>query len=160
MTTTADTVSTGQTIHGGGTEQRGPRGTDRGNIAVELVLLTPLLLALLMFIVGLGRIAEARSHVTGAARDAARAASQQRTPAAARAAAEQTATADLTGAGLTCADLTIVTDTSTFTPGGAVRVDVGCIADLRDLIGVGLPTSKTLHATAAAPLETYRETRL
>jgi Flp pilus assembly protein TadG len=124
-----------------------------------LVLLTPLLVALLMFIVGLGRIAEARSHVAGAARDAARAASQQRTPSAARAAAEQTATADLTGAGLSCAHLTIDTDTSTFTAGEAVRVDVGCTADLRDLIGVGLPTSKTLHATAAAPLETYRETR-
>ena len=132
---------------------------ERGTVAVELVLLAPLLLALLLFIVGLGRLAEARAHVTGAARDAARAASQQRTPAAARAAAQQTATADLAGAGLSCAHLTVQTDTTEFTPGGMVRVAVGCTADLRDLVGVGLPTSKTFQSTAAAPLETYKELR-
>jgi Flp pilus assembly protein TadG len=135
------------------------RHADRGTVAVELVLLAPLFLALLLFVVGLGRLAEARSHVTGAARDAARAASQQRTPAAARAAAEQTATADLAGAGLSCAHLTVQTDTVDFVPGGVVRVAVECTADLRDLVGVGLPTTKTLQVTAAAPLETYKELR-
>ena len=135
------------------------READRGTIAVELVLLAPLFLALLLFIVGLGRLAEARSHVTGAARDAARAASQQRTPAAARDVAQQTATADLAGAGLSCTHLTVQTDTANFTPGGVVRVAVTCTADLRDLVGVGLPTTKTLQSTAAAPLETYKELR-
>ena len=134
-------------------------GCDRGTIAVELVLLTPLLLALLVFIVGLGRLAEARGHVVGAARDAARAASQQRTPAAATAAAQQAAAADLAGAGLSCTRLTVRTDTRGFTPGGAVRVNVGCTADLRDLLGVGQPAHKTLTSTAAAPVETYREVR-
>lgn len=132
---------------------------DGGTIAVELVLLTPLLLALLVFIVGLGRLAEARGHVVGAARDAARAASQQRTPAAATAAAQQGAAADLAGAGLSCTRLTVRTDTRGFTPGGAVRVNVGCTADLRDLLGIGLPAHKTLTSTAAAPVETYREVR-
>lgn len=133
--------------------------SQRGTIAVELVLLTPLLLALLLFVVGLGRLAEARGLVLGAARDAARAASQQRSPETARAVAEQTAADDLAGAGLSCVHLSIRTDTAAFTPGGLVRVHVDCTADLRDLTGVGLPASKTLRSTAAAPLDTYRATQ-
>jgi Flp pilus assembly protein TadG len=129
---------------------------DGGTLTVELVLLTPLLLAFLMFVVGLGRLAETRGLVDGAARDAARAASLTRTPDAAVVAAEHAATVDLAGAGLHCASVRVSTDTSRFQPGGQVRVTVACTADLKALTGIGLPTSKTLSAASTAPLETYR----
>lgn len=129
---------------------------ERGSLTVELVLLTPLLLAFLLLVVGLGRLAETRGLVNGAARDAARAASLTRTPEAAAVAAQHAATVDLAGAGLHCTSLRVSTDTSRFQPGGQVRVTIACTADLQNLTGIGLPTSKTLRASSAAPLEIYR----
>ncbi len=45
----------------------------RGSVTVELVLLTPLLILVLLFVVALGRLAEARLQVNTAAGQAARA---------------------------------------------------------------------------------------
>ena len=47
----------------------------RGSASLELVLVTPVVLLLLLFVVCAGRLAEARADVDRAARDAARAAS-------------------------------------------------------------------------------------
>ena len=49
-------------------------GGDRGSFALELAVLAPALLALIAFIVSVGRVTEARALVQGAARDAVRAA--------------------------------------------------------------------------------------
>ena len=130
---------------------------DRGSLTVELIILTPVLLALLAFVVGLGRAADARGRLTGAVRDAARAASLAATPAAATSAAEDTALADLAGAGLACRNPQVSTDTSKFTPGGTVRVTVRCGLDLADLMVSGLPGRTTLTADALAPLDTYSQ---
>ena len=54
---------------------------ERGAVATELVLLTPLLIVMLLFVVALGRLAGARINVDGAAAQAARAASIATTPA-------------------------------------------------------------------------------
>jgi len=131
-------------------------GADRGSVTVELVLLAPVLLAVLGLIVGLGRIADAGGLVTGAARDGARAASLARTPAAAAAAARTAAAGDLTDAGLACPGLDVAADTAAFVPGGLVRVTVRCTVRLADLAVPGLPGTRTLTATSAAPLERYR----
>lgn len=69
----------------------------RGSMTVELVLLAPLLLVLLLFLVLAGRVVEAHDQVDGAARDAARAASLARTPAAAQQAADQAVAGDVNG---------------------------------------------------------------
>jgi Flp pilus assembly protein TadG len=130
-----------------------------GSVTVELVLLTPVFLALLMFVIGVGRLADANGQLAGAARDAARAASQSSSPAAAVTAAQQTAAADITGAGITCGHLDVRTDTSTFTPGGVVRVNVSCVTTLADVALAGFPGHKTLTAAAAAPLDRYASTR-
>ncbi len=53
---------------------------ERGSAAVELVLATPVLVALMLLAVAGGRLASARGEVDAAARDAARAASIGRTP--------------------------------------------------------------------------------
>src|SRR5437879_755968 len=93
---------------------------ERGGATVELTLVAPMLILLLVFAVALGRLVEARARVDGAARDAARAASISRSPAAAIVVAEQTATATLASAGASCRQVQTATDTSAFRPGGWV----------------------------------------
>jgi len=94
------------------TDQRGRRWgrlhrDERGSVTVELVLLTPLLILLLLFVVALGRLSGARLDVDGAAAQAARAASIARDPTTATAMAQQTATAALGSDHVTCAQLTV-----------------------------------------------------
>ena len=130
-----------------------------GSAALELVVLTPALLALLLLVVAAGRLAAAGGQVDGAARDAARAASLQRSLAAARHAARDTAAASLADQHVTCAAMTVRVEGSfAAAPGapGAVRVDVGCTVALRDLALPGLPGQKTLAADYTAVLDTYR----
>lgn len=128
---------------------------EAGTSTVELVLLAPVLFAVLAFVVGLGRSADAQGRLTGAVRDAARAASLTTTPAAADTAATSTALADLQGAGLECRDPHVTTDTRSFRPGGQVQVTIDCALDLSTLIVSGLPGHTTLTAHATAPLDTY-----
>lgn len=134
---------------------RGCVRDDRGTLTVELVLITPLLFALLAFLVGLGRTADARGRLVGAVRDAARAASLASTPTAASRAAQETALANLQGADLECRDPQVTTDTTTFRPGGTVRVTIRCALDLSQLVVSGLPGRTALTADATAPLDTY-----
>jgi Flp pilus assembly protein TadG len=128
---------------------------ETGTMTVELVLLTPVVFALLALVVGLGRSADARGRLTGAARDAARAASLSPSPAAAQTAARDTALADLEGAGLECQAPQISTSVSNFRPGGDVTVTIRCELDLSGLVVSGLPGRTTLSAHATAPLDTY-----
>jgi Flp pilus assembly protein TadG len=121
-----------------------------------MVLLAPVFVAFLCFAVGLGRLDEAHGQVVGAARDAARAASDARSATDAKAAAAEAARADLVAAGLTCRRTSVTADTARFNPGGAVSVTVACTADLADVTVSGLPGAKTLSASATAPLERYR----
>jgi Flp pilus assembly protein TadG len=137
--------------------RRGGSG-ERGTATVELVLLAPVVFALLAFIVGLGRSADARGRLTGAARDAARAASLTNTSDAASAAAHDTALTDLDGAGLECKSPQVSTDTSRFRPGGQVQVTIRCTLDLSSLVISGLPGTSTLTAHATVPLDTYGPT--
>lgn len=137
------------------TRQLRRRRDDRGTMTVELVLLTPLIFALLAFLVGLGRAADARGRLTGAVRDAARAASLATSAAAAAQAARDTALANLAGAGLECRQPQVSTDTRQFVPGGQVSVTIGCTLDLSQLLVSGLPGRTGLTATATVPLERF-----
>lgn len=132
----------------------GPDGRDRGSIAVELVLLAPLLIALLLFVVGLGRIAHARGQVDGAAADAARSASLARTPEAAQRAGDDAARAYFGENG--CRALYVEIDTGALRPGGQVIARVRCVVSLAGLGLAGFPGSRTLTATVSAPRETFR----
>jgi Flp pilus assembly protein TadG len=133
-------------------------GSDReaGSVATELVLLTPLLLLMLLFVVALGRTVSARLEVDGAAAQAARAASIARDPATATAMARQAATTALSSDGVTCAGLTVTTDTADFAPGGQVQVTVTCHVDLANLIGLRLPASQAISSTATSVIDVYR----
>ena len=135
---------------------RRARRDESGSVATELVLLTPLLILMLLFVVALGRTVSARLDVDGAAAQAARAASIARDPATATAMAQQTATAALGSDGVTCGGLTVTTDTADFAPGGQVQVTVTCHVDLADLVGLRLPASQAVSSTATSVIDTYR----
>lgn len=134
------------------------RAGEDGSVATELVLLTPLLLLMLLFVVALGRTVSARMEVDGAAAQAARAASIARDPATATAMAEQAATTALGSDHVTCADLTVTADTADFAPGGQVSVTVTCTVDLADLVGLRLPASQSISSTSTAVIDLYRAT--
>lgn len=135
---------------------RGRGDGETGDAAVELVLIAPVLLVVLLFVVGLGRMAHARQQVDAAAADAARAASLERNLALSEGAARRTARADLGQAGVSCAQLQVVADLSDYRPGGKVQVIVTCTALLHDVAIAGLPGSRTFRSTATVPIETWR----
>jgi Flp pilus assembly protein TadG len=105
----------------------------RGTATVELVLLTPLLVAFLLFVVAVGRLAESRADVNAAARDGARAASIAPNGGAAPGAAQDAAQATLASAGVSCGSFSVTTDTGSFDPGTQVKVTVSCDVQLGDL---------------------------
>lgn len=133
------------------------RHDESGSIAAELVLVTPLLILLLLFVVALGRLASARIDVNGAAAVAARAASIARDPTAATATAQQTASAALAGDGVACASLNVATDTAAFAPGGEVAVTVTCAVDFADLAGLHIPAATTVSSSSMSVVDTYRQ---
>lgn len=134
------------------------RRDDRGAATTELVLLTPVLIIMLLFVVALGRIASTRQDVDAAARDAARAAANARSPAAARADGTAAAEASLTEQGITCHNLTVTVNTAVFRAGGTVTAAVSCTVDLADLTSLSIPASRTITATFTAPIDLYRGT--
>jgi Flp pilus assembly protein TadG len=133
-----------------------PRRSEAGNVVLELVILTPVILLLLVALIGGARVANAHQVVEDAAGDAARAASASRTIAAANMAAQQAANASISGrAGMSCAPP--VLNTANWRPGGVVGVTLTCTAQLASL-GVPIFTGdRTVTATAASVIDTYRE---
>ncbi|MGD9793840.1 MAG: TadE/TadG family type IV pilus assembly protein, partial [Acidimicrobiia bacterium] len=128
------------------------RTGDRGAATTELVLLTPVLILVLLFVVALGRVASARQDVDAAARDAARAAANARSATAARTDGAAAAQATLSDGGITCRSLSIDIATDNFRAGGVVTANVSCTVDLDDLTGLRMPTSHTISASFTAPL--------
>jgi Flp pilus assembly protein TadG len=129
---------------------------DRGSASLELVLLTPLLLALLLLVELGGRYAQARADVDSAARDAARAGSLERSSAAAADAAEEAAERRLAARDIVCTDLVVDLGDTDFRAGGEVNVTVSCAVDLSDLTGLGVPSSVTFDSTFSEPIDVFR----
>ena len=98
--------------------QVGPGHRDRGSAAVEMVLLTPLLMLFLFLLVAAGRLVQARLEVDSAAQQAARADSLARDPASAAADATATAQSALASQHLTCDPVNVTPDLADFTPAG------------------------------------------
>jgi Flp pilus assembly protein TadG len=139
--------------------RRGPARAARdehGAAAIELVLMAPVLLMVLLLVVGLGRMADARQQIESVAADSARAASLERNTAQSAAAARAAAERSLGDAGLSCAGLDVNVDISDYQPGGQVQVTVSCTAQLRDVALSGLPGSKVFTASSTVPIETFR----
>ena len=132
------------------------RRGQQGTAAIELVLLAPVLMVILLFVVGLGRMAHARQQIESVAADAARAASLTRSSTQAKTAAHQAAQASLDQAGVSCTNLHVEIDLGDYHPGGAIRVEVSCHTHLADIALAGFPGSRTFTATSTVPIETYR----
>lgn len=131
--------------------------TEDGFGAVDLMVVTTIVVSLLLLAVGLGRVRSADQMVGSAAADGARAASLQRTAVGAQQAAEQTIAASLVTSETSCAGGPAVSvDVSRWRPGGSVSVTVACTAALADLTAPGLPGSKTLTAHATSPIDSRR----
>ena len=129
---------------------------ERGGAAVEFVLVTPLLLVLMLFVVGLGRLGVARGDVDGAARDAARAASLARTVGAAEPNARDAAAASLRDRGVSCSNLVVGVEPSSFVAGGSVAATVTCTVDLSDLTLVWTPGTTEISSRFVAPIDGFR----
>lgn len=132
-------------------------GGEHGFATLEIIILTPVLLAFVLLVVGFGRVTHGRQLVAQAAAAAARAAALDNSPGQAQADARREAADTLSQAGISCRSVHADVDTSAFHPGGQVRVTITCITSLADLTVVGFPGAKTLSASAVAPLEAHRE---
>ncbi|WP_245667404.1 TadE/TadG family type IV pilus assembly protein [Actinomadura macra] len=128
---------------------------ERGSMSLEMVLVTPLFVAFLLFLAGAGRMVDAQSQVDGAARDAVRAASIARSAPSAQDLAGEAARAGLQGHDWCSGGPTVVTDVGDWGPGGRVEVTITCDVDLGDLSFIGLPGTKRLQGHALAPIDTF-----
>lgn len=134
-------------------------GSDRGGLSLELAILAPVLLMVLALVVAAGRIYLSGSSVDNAARDAARAASLQSSPAAAQGSAEQVADQTLASEGIHCISTSVSVPTGGFNvPLGqpaTVTVTVSCRAPLGNIGLPGLPGTKLLTGTFTSSLDPY-----
>ena len=121
-------------------------------MAVEVVLLVPVLVMMMFLVVAFGRYVSAEGEAQAMARDAARAATLERDSESALAAAQAMAAA-AAPASLDCEPVELG---GAFVQGGRVTVDVECTVSFEDLGLVGLPGRATVHGSSTAPLDQYR----
>lgn len=129
---------------------------DAGTAAGELIVLMPMIMMLLGFAIMVGRLSTSGQDVTSAARDAARAAALRQYPAAAQADANQAASNTMSKSGVGCQSLTVSVDTSQLQPGGQVTATVTCVVGLGDVVGLGIPGTRTVTASSTSPVDTHR----
>jgi Flp pilus assembly protein TadG len=136
------------------------RRREQGGAAVEVVVVAPLLIFMVFFVVGLGRLGTAREAVDGAARDAAREASIARNTVDAQSTAKDIVMQTLAEKKVSCAnpkpDVQFSPDPSRLTAGGTVKVVIDCTVQNDDVGAWGLPGTRTMHGEFTAVVDTYR----
>lgn len=133
--------------------------SEEGLAALELLVMIPFVLLVIGALATLELLVAARADVEGAAAEAARAASLQRSSDAAHDAGLDAAQAALADRGRACAELSVHVDVTSYQPGGRVTATVACTPDTSGVNPVGV-VGVTLDATSAAPIEQYREAGL
>ena len=131
-------------------------GLNGASAAIELVLMAPVLMVILLFVVGLGRMAHARQQIESVAADSARAASLERNTSQSAARGEVRRPEVARQAGVSCTEPARQRGLCDYQPGGQVRVTVSCQAQLADVALAGFPGSRVFTATSTVPIETYR----
>lgn len=131
------------------------RRDERGSMAVEVVVLIPVLFMFTLFVVAGGRYVSARADADSTARDAARAASQAHTRGEAEDAV-RTAIAEGLRSTRDCRPTGLTGD---FRSGGTAIVRLNCTVHYKDLGLLGIPGSLAVDAEGHAPIDTYRSTR-
>ncbi len=138
--------------------------SDRGSAApaLELIIITPMIVLLVLVGVATGRAATGQSKVDQAAAAAARAASTTHTVADATNLARLVSQQDLADRGIDCTELAVDVDAASMTipPGlpAHVTVTVECTVSYAGLGIPGWPGSRHVTATAVSPLDPHRET--
>lgn len=136
---------------------RGGWRSDTGSAAIEVVLVTPLIMMLVGLAVYAGRTATTQQDIISASRDAARAAAARQYPGPAATDGRTAAETTLRSRGVSCRGLIIEVDTTRLVPGGSVTATVRCNVELSDVTGLlGLPGSTELAATSTAVVDRYR----
>ncbi|MET9311634.1 TadE/TadG family type IV pilus assembly protein [Kribbella sp. NPDC003505] len=135
------------------------RRRERGTLALEMVILAPVLLALFMFLLACGRYFQTSSLLEGAARDGARSASQARSLQEGQGRVDQAVTAAMSQAVESCKQSASGSITTGFTAGSPLSVEVTCTINYRDLglLGLGGDTKITKRFTSS--LDPYRGVR-
>lgn len=134
-----------------------------GAVAIETVLLVPVVMLMAALIAAGYRITVAEDSVENIAGASARAASIARTAGQAQQDARSVADSSLATAGLQCAPSSVQVNTAGFAvPVGqpaSVSVTVSCRAPLADLLVPRLGGSRLLEATSSSPLDQFRGRR-
>ncbi|TGB15519.1 TadE/TadG family type IV pilus assembly protein [Streptomyces sp. MZ04] len=134
---------------------------DRGSLSLEAMILLPVLLLVLLLIIAFGRISSSGNAVDTAARNAARAASLERTAGSARTAGEGVARQVLSEQGLSCTGTSVAVSTAGFAAElgepASTTVTVQCTVRLSDIGLPGIPGSKTLKSDFTSPIDSYRQ---
>lgn len=121
-------------------------------MAVEIVILTPVLMGFVLLIVAFGRYVSIEGDIEATARDAARAASMEVSRSAAEQVAHRVVAASLDDH-TTCS---LPDVGGSWAPGGEVSVTLNCRVSYEGLGLIGLPGSVELDATSFVPLDPYR----
>lgn len=133
---------------------RAGRVRDRGSAAVELTLLTPLLMVFVLFVVHAGRAGSVYEQVRHAADQGARAASL--VGSARRAdAARQAVSADLRRNGAACTGPTVAVTEGLIGRVHSVRVTVSCTIDTTGLSLLGT-TRRAVEAHSIEAIDVFR----
>lgn len=128
-----------------------------GSAAVELVILTPLLILLVASVLLAGRLYLAKAQLEDATRAGLESAITWPTPADARLVARETILSELAADNLSCSQLGIAVDTGSFAAGGTLTVSVTCTLALGAARPPGVSPAVTITDTATGPVELYRE---
>lgn len=123
-------------------------------MAVEIVIMVPVLVAVMMLVVAFGRYVDVQGSVDAAARDAVRAASLERDAVTAEYVAQQVAAASLPE-DASCTDVSL---TGIFAAGEVITVELTCQVSYDGLGLLGLPGSAPVSADSSAPLDELRRT--
>lgn len=121
-------------------------------MSVEVVFMVPILVMFTMLVLVGGRYVSVRADIDAAARDAARAASMERTVYGAQAAALSAVQL----ADDNFSDCQLTEFSGSFVAGGIVTVGISCRVSNRGLGLLGLGDSRVFEASSSAPLDEYR----
>lgn len=136
------------------------RDRERGSVTLELAILAPALILVLGLLVLGGRVEVAASAVEQATAAAARAASLERSVAAAQIAAESAVDRETAARDIRCVTTTVEVDASGLTAplgtSASVTVRASCTVTMTDLAVPGLPGSRTITAEATSAVDRYR----
>jgi Flp pilus assembly protein TadG len=121
-------------------------------MAVEVVLITPLLVMFMLLVVAFGRYVWLRAQIESSARDAVRAAALERDAASGETAADEMAQSQLGDRVCSMATLTA----RDYEPGATITYTVRCTVFFDELGLIGLPGSDEIEFSSDAPLDRFR----